>query len=173
MPDCSCTVRCGDTVVLTTACMSGDPTAPRPFLPLTVEYREYTAASGRRILEAVRAGEDMPLSKKTLRREEISRLSYGQDTPALLESMPSMTWYSDSGGNTNYSYFSLRGIHQSRINLTLDGAPLNDPAENALYFNNFGGFAGYVDSIQIQRGVGTSTVGSGVAPEAKLPSGAG
>ena len=43
----SCTVRCGDTIVLTTACMSGDPTAPRPFLPLTVEYREYTAASGR------------------------------------------------------------------------------------------------------------------------------
>jgi polyribonucleotide nucleotidyltransferase len=43
----SCTVRCGDTVVLTTACMSGDPTIPRPFLPLTVEYREYSAASGR------------------------------------------------------------------------------------------------------------------------------
>ena len=43
----SCTIRCGDTLVLTTACMAGDPTAPRPFLPLTVEYREYSASAGR------------------------------------------------------------------------------------------------------------------------------
>ena len=45
--DGSCMVRCGDTVVLTTACMSGDPKAPRPFLPLTIEYREQSAAAGR------------------------------------------------------------------------------------------------------------------------------
>ena len=65
-----------------------------------------------------------------------------------------------SPSGTNYSYFSLRGISQSRINITLDGAPLNDPAEHAVYFNNFHDFTSAVDSIQIQRGVGTSTVGS-------------
>ncbi len=108
----------------------------------------------------IRAGEDVPLTRRDLDREEIETLSYGQDVPALLQYSPSMTWYSDSGTGSNYSYFSLRGIQQSRINMTFDGAPLNDPAEHALFFNNFHDFANTVDSIQIQRGVGTSSVGS-------------
>ena len=108
----------------------------------------------------IRAGEDVPVTKSNIERAEIDKLSYGQDVPALLQSTPSMTWYSDSGIGANYSYFSLRGIQQTRINMTLDGAPLNDPAEHALYFNNFHDFTNFVDSIQIQRGVGTSSVGS-------------
>ncbi len=108
----------------------------------------------------IRAGKDVPVTKRDMDREEIETLSYGQDVPALLESTPSMTWYSDSGLGSNYSYFSLRGIQQTRINMTFDGAPLNDPAEHALFFNNFHDFTNAVDSIQIQRGVGTSSVGS-------------
>ena len=108
----------------------------------------------------IRAGEDVPVTTRELDRLEIETLSYGQDVPALLEHTPSMTWYSDSGLGSNYSYFSLRGIQQTRINMTLDGAPLNDPAEHALFFNNFHDFASAVDSIQIQRGVGTSSVGT-------------
>ena len=108
----------------------------------------------------IRAGEDVPVTTTNLDREQIENLSYGQDVPQLLQYTPSTTWYSDSGIGSNYSYLSLRGIQQSRINMTFDGAPLNDPAEHAVYFNNFHDFANTVDSVQIQRGVGTSSVGS-------------
>lgn len=113
------------------------------------------------VVSAVRADERTPITKRDIRREEIERRYYGQDVPALLSQTPSITTYADSGlGGSGYSYFTLRGISQTRINMTLDGAPLNDPAENALYFANFTDFASSVESIQIQRGVGTSTVGS-------------
>ena len=108
----------------------------------------------------IRAGENVPVTKRNMDREEIETLSYGQDVPQLLAHTPSMNWYSDSGVGSNYSYFSMRGIQQTRINMTLDGAPLNDPAEHALFFNNFHDFLSGIDSIQIQRGVGTSSVGS-------------
>jgi iron complex outermembrane receptor protein len=108
----------------------------------------------------IRAGEDVPVTKRNIDREEIESFSFGQDVPQLLEHTPSMNWYSDSGIGDNYSYFTMRGIQQTRINMTFDGAPLNDPAEHALYFNNFHDFLSTVDSIQIQRGVGTSAVGS-------------
>jgi iron complex outermembrane recepter protein len=67
---------------------------------------------------------------------------------------------SDTGLAAGYSYFSIRGIGQTRLNVTLDGVPLQDPEDQALYFSNFGDFASVVDSIQVQRGVGTSSVGS-------------
>ncbi len=108
----------------------------------------------------IRAGDDVPVTKRNMTHQEIEMFSHGQDTPALLQHTPSITWYSDSGAGSNYSYLSLRGIQQSRINITLDGAPLNDPADHALFFNNFSDFTSAVDSIQIQRGVGTSSVGS-------------
>ena len=108
----------------------------------------------------IRAGEEVPVTKRNMDREEIEKFSYGQDVPELLEHTPSMNWYSDSGIGSNYSYFSMRGIQQTRISMTLDGAPLNDPADHALFFNNFHDFLSSIDSIQIQRGVGTSSVGS-------------
>ena len=108
----------------------------------------------------IRAGDEVPITKTDLDRKQIEELAFGQDLPQLIQYTPSITWYSDSGVGSNYSYFSLRGIQQTRINMTFDGAPLNDPAEHALYFNNFHDFTNAVDSIQIQRGVGTSTVGT-------------
>ncbi|MGB5660974.1 MAG: Plug domain-containing protein, partial [Thermoanaerobaculia bacterium] len=88
----------------------------------------------------IRAGDELPVTKTNLDREELETLSYGQDVPQLLQYTPAMTWYSDSGIGSNYSYFSMRGIQQTRINMTFDGAPLNDPAEHAVYFNNFHDF---------------------------------
>ena len=108
----------------------------------------------------IRAGDELPVTKTNLDAQQIDTLSYGQDVPQLLQYTPAMTWYSDSGIGSNYSYFSMRGIQQTRINMTFDGAPLNDPAEHAVYFNNFHDFTNTVDSVQIQRGVGTSSVGS-------------
>ena len=108
----------------------------------------------------IRAGDELPVTKTNLDAQQIDTLSFGQDVPQLLQYTPAMTWYSDSGIGSNYSYFSMRGIQQTRINMTFDGAPLNDPAEHAVYFNNFHDFTNTVDSIQVQRGVGTSSVGS-------------
>lgn len=123
-------------------------------LPSVLQISEAVTVSG------IRADADVPITKTDLGRSEIEALSHGQDAPALLQYTPSVTWYSDSGVGSNYSYLTLRGIQQTRINMTFDGAPLNDPAENAVYFNNFHGFLDEIDSVQIQRGVGTSSVGS-------------
>ncbi|MGB6362610.1 MAG: TonB-dependent receptor plug domain-containing protein [Thermoanaerobaculia bacterium] len=129
-------------------------------LELELRFEAATSVEETITVIGIRAGDEVPVTKRNLDREEIETLSYGQDIPALLQYTPAMTWYSDSGVGSNYSYFSMRGIQQSRINMTFDGAPLNDPAEHAVYFNNFHDFANTVDSIQIQRGVGTSSVGS-------------
>jgi iron complex outermembrane receptor protein len=127
---------------------------------LRIELSPTMSVSESITVTAIRAGEESPVTKTNLGRRQIEDLSYGQDVPELLQYTPSVTWYSDSGIGANYSYLSMRGIQQTRINMTFDGAPLNDPAEHAVYFNNFHDFTSVVDSIQIQRGVGTSTVGS-------------
>lgn len=112
-------------------------------------------------VEAIRAEDETPVTSSEMPRERIEEIDYGQDIPLMLTRTPSVLAWADAGsGGSGYSYFSIRGIGTTRINMTLDGVPLNDPAENALYFANFVDFASNVDSIQIQRGVGTSTVGS-------------
>ncbi len=113
------------------------------------------------VVLAIRADTETPVTKTDIDRSRIERLNYGQEMPVLLaQAAPSITSYSDGGAGSGYSYFQVRGIQQTRINFTLDGAPLNDPEESALYFSNFGDFASAVGSIQIQRGVGASTVGA-------------
>jgi iron complex outermembrane receptor protein len=127
---------------------------------MTIELEPLPAISERVVVEAIRADDVVPVTKTNVTREKIRSEYQGQDMPDLLSVAPSITTYSDSGMGTNYSYLTLRGVGQTRINMTLDGVPLNDQAEHALYFNNFTDFAGAIDSMQIQRGVGTSTVGA-------------
>jgi iron complex outermembrane receptor protein len=114
-------------------------------------------------LESVRVtairGHDAPISQKTISRAELMREYTGQEMPILLQRAPGMTAYSESGSGSNYSYLRLRGIDQSRINITLDGIPLNEPEDEALYFSNFPDFASSIASVQVQRGVGASTPG--------------
>jgi iron complex outermembrane recepter protein len=104
-------------------------------------------------------GHDAPLSQKTLDRAEIQRTYTGQETPILLQAAPGITAYAESGSGSNYSYMRLRGIDQTRINITLDGIPLNEPEDEGLYFSNFPDFANSISSVQVQRGVGASTPG--------------
>ena len=113
-------------------------------------------------VSAIRAGAggDAPIAQKTLTLEEIERRSFGQDVPLLLQGTPSLTSYSEAANHWGYSYMRLRGIDQSRINLTLDGIPLNDPEDQVLYFADFPDLANSVSSVQIQRGVGTSAPGT-------------
>jgi len=114
------------------------------------------------VVAALRATESAPLAVSELSAREIERADHGQEMPLLLERTPAVASYSETGLATGggYSYFTLRGLNQARVNMTLDGVPLNDPEESAVYFANFGDFAGAVSAIQVQRGVGASSVGA-------------
>ena len=112
------------------------------------------------VVQAIRAEALTPVTKTDIQREDLERLDYGQEMPVLLKQTPSVTQYSETGIGAGYSYFYLRGIQQTRVNMTLDGVPLNEAEDSTLYFVDFDGLAGSLDSIQVQRGVGTSSVGS-------------
>jgi iron complex outermembrane receptor protein len=111
-------------------------------------------------VSAVRAPVEAPISKRDIPRAEIEAHNFGQEMPFLLQQVPSVTQYADSGAPAGYSYIYLRGIPQTRMNVTIDGMPVNEPEDSAFYFSNFGDLADAVDSIQVQRGVGTSSVGA-------------
>ncbi len=111
------------------------------------------------VVQAVRAEADVPVTKTDIGPEELARRNTGREMPALLEDLPGVTQYSDTGLGAGYDYLSLRGVGATRVNFTLDGVPLAEPEDSALYFVDFGDFASSLDSVQVQRGVGTSSVG--------------
>ena len=121
--------------------------------------RRPAQALERLTITAVRAGADAPVAQTTLDRARLERDYSGQDVPLVLRSVPSVTAFSESGSLLNYSYIRLRGIDQSRINITLDGVPLNEPEDQQIYFSDFPDLASSIQSVQVQRGVGTSTYG--------------
>jgi iron complex outermembrane receptor protein len=113
------------------------------------------------VVSGIRADATTPVTKSDLTREDIARTYYGQDIPLLLRDTPSIDAYTESGiGGSGYSYITLRGISPTRINFTLDGVPLADSEDMGTYFADFPDVANSLQSIQVQRGVGTSTVGS-------------
>src|SRR5262245_49514807 len=112
-------------------------------------------------ISAVRAAGAAPISQKTISKSELESRYFGQDVPLALQSVaPSLTAYAETGNYWGYSYIRLRGIDQSRINLTIDGVPLNDPEDQVLYFADFPDLANSLHSVQVQRGVGTSSNGT-------------
>ena len=126
----------------------------------TIELVPEAQALERVTVAALRADRDAPISAQTVDRAEIEARSFGQEAPLLLANTPNFTSYAEQGGYSGYSYIRLRGIDQTRINLTLDGIPLNDPEDEVFYFADLPGMMGSMQSVQIQRGVGTSTNGT-------------
>ncbi|HEX3070922.1 MAG TPA: TonB-dependent receptor, partial [Thermoanaerobaculia bacterium] len=113
------------------------------------------------VVSGIRAEAQTPVTKSDVDRGTIERDYYGQDIPLLLRDTPSIDTYTESGvGGSGYSYITLRGISPTRINFTLDGVPLADSEDMGTYFADFPDLARSLQSIQVQRGVGTSTVGS-------------
>ncbi len=110
----------------------------------------------------IRAKTEAPVSQTTIRKAELQKIDLGQDASLHLERLsPSIVTYSDAGTNFgNYMSFRLRGMAQDRINVTLNGIPLNDMLDQAVYFSNFADFSNSIESVQIQRGVGTSSHGT-------------
>lgn len=100
-----------------------------------------------------------PITFQNIGSNDLKTKSTGQEPSFLLSETPSITNYSDAGNSQGYSYFRLRGIDQTRINMTLDGVPLNEPEDQGAYFSNYPDIFNSVSKIQIQRGVGTSKNG--------------
>ena len=99
-------------------------------------------------------------ARATVTRAELQRAAAGQDAPLVLATTPAVTVYSEAGGYSGYSYIRLRGIDQTRLNITVDGVPLNDPEDQVLYFSNVPDFLGSMQSVEVGRGAGGSTFGT-------------
>ncbi len=112
------------------------------------------------VVRATRAGAAAPTSQSVVDRATIARTYAGQDVPLALQGLTAVTTSSDAGGFSGYSYLRLRGIDQTRLTISLDGVPLNDPEDQVLYFSNVPDFANSIQSIRVQRGVGSSGFGT-------------
>ena len=109
----------------------------------------------------IRATRKTPVAFTDMNKEQLKAVNFGQDVPYLLSLTPSVTMTSDAGNGIGYTSLRVRGTDPSRINITANGIPMNDAESAQLYWVNMGDFASSVQSMQIQRGVGTSTNGAG------------
>ena len=112
------------------------------------------------IISATRVGEKSPTTFSSVAKEEIAKKNLGQDIPYLLQSIPSTVVSSDAGAGVGYTGIRIRGTDITRINVTLNGIPLNDPESHGVFWVNMPDFSSSIESVQVQRGVGTSTNGS-------------
>jgi iron complex outermembrane receptor protein len=113
------------------------------------------------LVSAVRVNANVPVSFSNLSKKEIAKRNLGQDIPILLNYLPSVVSSSDGGAGVGYTYMSVRGSNGERINVTVNGIPYNDPESHGTFWVNLGDFASSTENLQLQRGVGTSTNGSG------------
>ena len=110
---------------------------------------------------SIRASKKTPMAYTDMNKEQLKAVNFGKDVPYLLSLTPSVTMTSDAGNGIGYTTLRVRGTDPSRINITANGIPMNDAESAQLFWVNMGDFASSVQSMQIQRGVGTSTNGAG------------
>ncbi len=113
------------------------------------------------VIYSVKASKDMPVTYTNIKKSQIQEQNLGQDVPYLLDFTPGVVTTSDAGAGVGYTGIRIRGISSQQINVTLNGVPLNDPESHGVYWVDIPDFAASTESIQIQRGVGTSTFGTG------------
>jgi iron complex outermembrane receptor protein len=113
------------------------------------------------IVNATRAGEHTPLAYSTISKELLKKQNNGHDLPYLLSLTPSLVETSEAGNGVGYTSLRIRGTEGSRINVTIDGIPLNDPESQQVFWVDLPDLASSVENIQIQRGAGTSSNGAG------------
>jgi len=130
-------------------------------MELTVQLDPKTIRTEEVLVVSTRAKKNAPTTFKNISKEEISRNNLGQDIPYLLNQTPSVQVNSDAGAGIGYTNMTIRGSDNQRINVTLNGIPLNDAESMGSFFVNLPDFASSTESIQVQRGIGTSTNGAG------------
>lgn len=142
------------------------------FLPATVRISDLekspeillkrtTFTADEVIVSATRVSDKTGMAYTNVTAEAIRGQNLGQDLPVLLNFTPSMVTTTDAGAGVGYTGMRIRGSDATRINMTINGIPYNDPESQGAFFVNMPDFASSVSSIQIQRGVGSSTNGAG------------
>ena len=112
-------------------------------------------------ITSIRAADKAPFTKTNLSKEQIAKVNLGRDLPYLLNQTPSVVVNSDAGNGVGYTGIHIRGTDESRINVTLNGIPYNDAESQGTFFVDLPDVSSSVNSIQIERGVGTSSNGAG------------
>ncbi len=128
---------------------------------LTLELHPATEQLQAITVNLSRAGDQTPVSKDNLTREQIRKRLDVHDVPYVLEDLPSVVSFSDAGNGVGYTGIRIRGISPQQINVSLNGIPLNDPESQSVYWVDIPDFLTSVRSVQVQRGIGTSNFGTG------------
>ncbi|MEP5133300.1 MAG: TonB-dependent receptor plug domain-containing protein, partial [Nonlabens ulvanivorans] len=113
------------------------------------------------LVKAVRVNAKSPITHSNLTKEEIAKRNLGQDIPMLLNFLPSVVTTTDAGAGIGYTGLRVRGVSSQSTNVTINGIPYTDAESLGTFWVNLGDFSSSVESLQLQRGVGTSTNGSG------------
>jgi len=113
------------------------------------------------LVSAVRVTSKTPVTFSNLSKKEIKFRNLGQDIPILMNFLPSVVTTSDAGNGVGYTGIRVRGSDATRVNITINGIPYNDAESHGTFWVNMPDFASSVESMQLQRGVGTSTNGAG------------
>ena len=113
------------------------------------------------VVQSIRVKYSAPFSHSNISKEELSSKNLGQDLPILLSFLPSIVTTSDAGAGVGYTGIRIRGVSAQSTNITINGIPFNDPESHGTYWVNLPDFTSSIESLQVQRGVGTSTNGSG------------
>lgn len=113
------------------------------------------------VVRATKAADGTPMAISNVAADELEKSNFGQDVPYLISSTPSVIVTSDAGTGIGYTSLRVRGTGDNRINITVNGVPLNDSESQSVFWVNMPDFASSLEQVQIQRGVGTSTNGAG------------
>jgi len=128
---------------------------------LNVDLAEAVESLDEVSVQAVRVNADSPITHSNFSKTEITKRNLGQDIPILMNYLPSVVSTSDAGNGIGYTSIRVRGSDNSRVNVTINGIPYNDQESQGTFWVNLQDFASSTENIQLQRGVGTSTNGSG------------
>jgi iron complex outermembrane receptor protein len=113
------------------------------------------------IVSSTRVDERSAIAYSSVSKQQLAEQNLGQDLPWLLNTLPSVTTTSDAGAGVGYTGIRMRGIDATRLNVTINGIPVNDAESQGTYWVDIPDIASSIDNIQVQRGVGTSTNGAG------------
>ena len=130
-------------------------------LILNVTLNEAAESLDEILVKAIRVDATSPITHTNVDKEELEKRNLGQDLPILLNYLPSVVTTSDAGAGVGYTGIRVRGINAQSTNVTINGIPYNDAESLGTFWVNLGDFASSVQSLQLQRGVGTSTNGAG------------
>ncbi len=134
-------------------------TVPKENLQLLLEPR--TILSDEVTVTATRADNKSAMTYTSVTKEDLQSLNLGQDLPILLNYLPSVVTTSDAGAGVGYTGIRIRGSDATRVNVTINGVPVNDAESHQVYWVDLPDIASSVDNLQVQRGIGTSTNGAG------------